>query len=567
MDKLGYIGEMIQLGTIPAYLSLAIIAIFAFYVIWHSIRGYQRGVFKQLFHLLFVVIAIVVSYFATTYLWTISLSILDGYTIESLLQLFGVTLPENLSSAFAAFDMQVVEYIMLLPVGVIAMPFVFMMVFFVVNIVLKLFYVITVGLLKIPYAQSKASEIPGMLLGLVEGVLVASMILLPFADASDLANDAYVMMEETRDERGLGETDGEKFLAEYVVPLSSNPVLKAIGLLGAENLLNGFASFEDSYGVTNLRDEFASTVKLAFLDFASLHDADWMQLAQHHKSAIEDIVDSIEDSRYKTEILSEMLSCIGILLDASGSETGTDAKSDIILALFSVFDNLESNELDGVLDVFAEFYFHMSDEGILKAYENGDDDELVNLFTKRNAAGKTNLTVMTEILNKNERTTLLSSKITKLSISILSGGKGMAADAGAKYESVKGSVNNAIANIDASKPKDEQISDMSETIKTSMAGNGITIESEVADDMAKYIIDNHSGKTSLTDAEFDDALLYYYQAKKNYDDSHKTEQGGTPEGGTPEGGTPEGGTLEGGTPEGGTPESGTPEGGTPESGT
>ena len=40
-----------------------------------------------------------------------------------------------------------------------------------------------------------------------------------------------------------------------------------------------FASFEDGNGGMNLRDEYASMVKLTFLDFASLHDADWMQLS------------------------------------------------------------------------------------------------------------------------------------------------------------------------------------------------------------------------------------------------------------------------------------------------
>lgn len=559
MNVFGYISDMIAQGTVPAYLSLGIIAIFAFLVIWHSIRGYQRGVFKQIFHVVFVLVSVAVSYFVTAYLWSISLSILDGYTIESLLGLFGVTLPENVADAFNSFDMQVVEYIMLLPVGVIVMPFIFMTVFFVLNLVLKIFYVVIVGILHIPYPQSKLTEVLGFIVGMAEGVLVAFMILLPFADVSSISTEAYHMMEETREERGLEETDAEKLLVSYAVPLEQNPVIKLMNSLGGEALLDGFASFEDGNGGMNLRDEYASMLKLAFLDFASLHDADWMYLADHHKLAIDDIVDSIEDSRYKTEILSEVLSSIGHLVGA-GSEQDSDPKSGIILALFSIFDGLESDELNDVLTVFKEFYYLLSDERILSSFETGDNDALVSLFTDIGADGKTTLQRMTDILNKSARTANLTTQITKLSISVLAGGKGMDIQADAKYESVKSSLETTLASIDTSKPKEEQVSDMSETIKSSLADNGMTIEPEVADDMAKYIIENHAGKTELNEADFNDALLYYYQAKKNYDSAVSPDT--TPEGGTENGGTENEGTENEGTENEGTENGGTENGGT-----
>lgn len=514
-----YVREMWALGTIPAYISLGIIAVFAFWVIWQAVRGWQRGFLKQLLHTAFSLVAVIIAYYATTFLWSKALSILDGHTVESILALFGVTLPENIGNALGIFDMQVIEYILLLPTGVIVMPFVFMVVFFVLNIVFKLLYVITAGILHIPYSQNKADDLLGFIVGMAEGVLVACMILLPFADVSSISTEAYHMMEEAREERDLPETDGEKFLLSYAVPLERNPVLKAINSMGGEKLLDSFASFEDGNGGMNLRDEYASMLKLTFLDFASLHDADWMQLSDHHKLAIEDIVDSIEDSRYKTEVLTEVLGCIGQLIGANGALGTNGASSDIVLALFSVFNGLEADELNDILIVFEEFYFHLSDEGILKSFENGDTESLVLMFTSVDADGKSNLTKMTDILKKNERTAMLSTQITKLSMSALSGIAGMDAEVEAKYESVKGSFTEALSAIDTSKPKEEQVSDMSATIKTSMADNGMNIESEVADEMAKYVIDNYSGKETLTEEEFNDALLYYYQAKKAYDES------------------------------------------------
>jgi hypothetical protein len=184
-----------------------------------------------------------------------------------------------------------------------------------------------------------------------------------------------------------------------------------------------------------------------------------------------------------------------------------------------VFNGLEADELNDVLIVFEEFYFHLSDEGILKSFENGDTESLVLMFTSVDADGKSNLTKMTDILKKNDRTAMLSTQITKLSMSALSGIAGMDAEVEAKYESVKGSFTEALTAIDTSKPKEEQVADVSAKIKESMVANGMPLEDAVAEDMAQYIVDKHAGKTELTDAEFDDALLYYYQAKKAYDES------------------------------------------------
>ena len=522
MGVINYVKSMLAVGTAPAYLSLAVIAVFAFIVLWAAVRGHQRGFFKEIFHTLFTVAAAVISYYVTSFLWTQSLSILDGQTVDGILALFGIALPENISNALGVFDMQVIEYILLLPIGVIGMPFIFMATFVILNLVFKLFYVITVGILHIPYSHSKGSEFPGFILGLAEGLLVAFMILLPFADAADISAEAYHMMEDAREERDLPETNAEKLLLNFAVPLEENPVIRVINSAGGEKILDSFASFEDGNGGMNLRDEYASMVKLVFLDFSSLGDADWMKLAPQHKAAIDDIVESIEDSRYKTEVLTEVLGCMGQLIGADGALGTNDAKSDIVLSLFSIFNGLESDELNEVLTVFKEFYFFLSDEGILTAFENADNESLVTMFTATDASGKSNLTKINEILKKNSRTAALTTQITKLSMSAISGISGMDAEIEAKYESVKGSFNDALATIDTSKPKEEQVSDMSETIKSSLADNGMEVESEVADEIAQYVIDNYSGKEALTDEEFNDALLYYYQAMKSQDEAQNS---------------------------------------------
>ncbi len=518
MNIIDFVSEMLALGSIPAYISLACIAVFAFYVIWNAFRGYQRGIFKQIFHIAFVGISIVVAFIITNNLWNGALNILDGHTVREFLELYSIPLSEGIVEALSAFDIQVVEYIFLLPIGVTIMPFIFMALFFVLNLILKIFYAITVGLFKVGEGESSVTKVSGLILGAIEGVIVASMVLLPVAGISEICDDAYVMITETNEERGFEETKAEKMFVEYIQPFSLNPVLGLVHDLGSETILDRLASFEDGDVMLNMRDEFASMIRFGFVDIPALKGTDWLALTESDKAVVDDIVDFVADSPYKAAIVAEMLGAIGQLVDTA-EDTESDGTSDVFLAIFGIFTDIDRDELPDVLHVFEDFYFLASDEGILSGFATGDRDALTHTFTSKDETGATTISRMISILESNERTAPLVTSFTKMTITVLSGSMGLDEDAITKYNDMKGAVSDAIAALDTSKTKEEQVADMSSSLAETFAANGLNVEEGAVDNMAAYIVDNYSDSEGISDEEFEDIMLNYYQANKDSIDS------------------------------------------------
>ena len=509
MSIVTFVNDMLSLGTIPAYISLGCIGVFLLFVIWHTFRGFKRGVFKQLIHIAFVGVSIAAAFYIASFLWTRSLNILDEYTFENLLGMVGISLPEGTLNTLNLFDPYVIEYILMLPLGVIVMPAVFMVLFFFINIVLKFFYALFVIIFRIGNGERALTKILGLVLGALEGALVASVILLPIASVADIAEDAYEMITETNEERGTEETVAEKVFIEYLDPFAQNPVLGLIDKFGSDLLLDKLASVEDGGIVLNMRDECASVIRFAFVDIPALKDTDWMNLSEQDKVVVSDVVDFVAGSPYKATIVSEIL---GYMSDVVKADTMGDGAADVISAIFDIFDDIDRDELPGVLHVFEDFYFLVSDEGILGGFSSGDRSTLTKAFTEKDENGNTTLSKMTAILESNERTAILVSTFTKMTITVLSDSMGLDQDAITKYNDMKSSVSGALKAIDTTKPEEEQVADMSAALAEAFASNGMNVESGAIDNMAKGIIENYADVENISDSDFDAIMLSYYQA-------------------------------------------------------
>ena len=516
---MGFIKEMLALGTIPAYASLACIAVFALYVIWHTLAGFRRGFFRQLIHTGFVLVSAVAAFIGSSAVCSFILNLLDDKTVENIVlsieNLTGVEIPEAAVKVLSVFDVQAFEHVLMLPLGVVIMPFVFMLLFFVIDSLLKTLYLLTIGIFRIGKSGTLTTKLTGLFLGAIEGVAVATLMLLPFAGVSDIAEDAYDMIVEANEEHGFEETKAEKIFLEYLEPFSKNPVLGFVDAVGSDIILDKLATFEDGDTELNMREEVSSVVRFAFVDAPAFKNTDWLNLTDNDKEVIDDVVDFVSESNYKASIVAEILSAIESLVDVLGIPEG-DGSIDVVVAFFDVFDNIERDELPEVLNTFKEFYFIASDEAVLSGFATGDRELLTNAFSKKDENGKSSLNKMTDVLNENERTSVLVKTLTKMTITVLSNSMGLDEDAITKYNDVKSEISSTLSAIDKSKPKEEQISDVSASLSETFAKNGMTVEDGAVDNMAKYIVDNYGASGSISDDDFNSIMLNYYQANKDH---------------------------------------------------
>ena len=61
----------------------------------------------------------------------------------------------------------------------------------------------------------------------------------------------------------------------------------------------------------------------------------------------------------------------------------------------------------------------------------------------------------------------------------------------------------------------KQISDVSASLTETFAKNGLTVEPGAVDNMAANIVENYAGSDELTEEQFNDIMLNYYQANKD----------------------------------------------------
>ena len=515
---MGFITEMLALGTIPAYVSLACIAVFAFYIIWHIIGGYRRGIFRQLFHTGFVIVSAVVAFIGSNVMCGIILNYLDGKSVTDIVSkvesLIHIDIPETAVTILSVFDVQAFEQVLMLPLGVLIMPFVFMGLFFVINIIFKLFYLLSICIFHVDAGVSSANKLSGLVLGAIEGVIVAVMILLPFAGVSGVAGDAYDVIVESNEEYGREDSAAEKMLCDYTQPFAKNPLLGLIDGVVSEPILDKLATFENGNAEINMRDEAYSVIRFAFADLPAFKDTDWFALTENDKEVIGGVVDFVSESDYKASLVAEILCAMDRLVDILGVSE-EDGSVDVIVALFNVFDNIDTDELPDVLNTFKKFYFLASDGDVLGGFASGDRASLTNAFTTKDESGKTTVDKMVAVLNENTRTSTLVSTLTKMTITVLSNSMGLDENAVTKYNDIKADLSSAIASIDKSKTKEEQVADVSASLSESFTKNGMTVETGALNNMAVYVVDNYADSGELSDAEFDSIMLNYYQSNKD----------------------------------------------------
>ena len=122
---------------------------------------------------------------------------------------------------------------------------------------------------------------------------------------------------------------------------------------------------------------------------------------------------------------------------------------------------------------------------------------------------------MTGVLKTNARTSTLVTTLTKMTITVLGQSMGLDENAITKYNDMKSQLTSTINAIDSTKTKEEQISDVSASLTETFAKNGLTVEPGAVDNMAANIVENYAGSDELTEEQFNDIMLNYYQANKD----------------------------------------------------
>ena len=525
--------------TFSSFAAIAVVVFLAF-ALWGAFQGFRRSIFRQIIHVVVTFITAVIAFSLTSGACD---AILESFVeltpaelvanLEQALLENGVVLTEEVKNVLINFDMSTIGYALALIINTIAAPAVFAILFGIVAVVGKV--VTSVVCFFVPKGQTLTFKILGIVGGIIEGALIAGVVLLPLVGWVNIAGGAVNVVRENSLPDDASAAEVVEFYDETVLPLEKHVIFQMVGTLGGNDALEKLATIEVDGQKKDLRPEFNTLIKLSY-SVSKLSGTDFLNLEESDKRIIDSIIDDCDSS-----IIISRIACGVINGLADAIEEGaipvevTDNYHAIIMEAVSILGSEKTNTttLKANLTTFKNIYFILSDDGVLSVFnvEGGDatttESKLTEALTKKDAFGNTVLNKVINELDKNENTRSLIPLVGKLAIAAIYDTLGIPESAEEAYEKVKEGIQDVLTTDTSAPDAKETIADsLAETLEgigipVSDNGEEGTISSEVIDTMAEYVMDKQDeikekleseniDIENISDADILNVLLSYY---------------------------------------------------------
>lgn len=541
-------------NTFSNFSAIAVV-VFLVFALWGAFQGFRRSIFRQVIHvavtgaIAFIAFSVVSNFTSEVYNEFQTKTMADLIIeLESAFASEGIELPAPIISILEQYDMATLGYVVAIVFNTLVAPFMFAILFGIIAMAGKV--VTSVICFFVPKGKSLPFRLVGIAGGVVEGALIAGVVLLPLVG---LVNVSGTIVNEVRN----SETDDEtltqvvEFYDEAVVPLENHVIFQTVGSLGGDAALEKLATVEFNGETKNLYNEYGTFTNLG-LNIVKLTTANFKEIAPEHKDALDSLIDSTTGSPLISDIILGAANGLGVALGGGDEEatipivlTNADY-AGVLNEIASVLANTDAESLNRNLHTIADLYYLLSDEGIILMFtepgEGGnitvDEDALGDALLKnttRNGQTKTVISHAIDILDDNPDTQKLVDLLGELSVKLLYDSLGIDGDAANAFESVKEGFTDILTLDTEGKTEEEAKAEISETITDTLEGIGITvgegensISEEQVQEMAGVVLDKQdeikealknqgSDVDSLTEENIStgdilNVLLSYYQS-------------------------------------------------------
>lgn len=541
-------------NTFSNFSAIAVV-VFLVFALWGAFQGFRRSIFRQVVHvavtgaIAFIAFSVVSNFTSEVYNEFQTKTMADLIIeLESAFASEGIELPAPIISILEQYDMATLGYVVAIVFNTLVAPFMFAILFGIIAMAGKV--VTSVICFFVPKGKSLPFRLVGIAGGVVEGALIAGVVLLPLVG---LVNVSGTIVNEVRN----SETDDEtltqvvEFYDEAVVPLENHVIFQTVGSLGGDAALEKLATVEFNGETKKLYNEYGTFTNLG-LNIVKLTTANFKEIAPEHKDALDSLIDSTTGSPLISDIILGAANGLGVALGGGDEEatipivlTNADY-AGVLNEIASVLANTDAESLNRNLHTIADLYYLLSDEGIILMFtepgEGGnitvDEDALGDALLKnttRNGQTKTVISHAIDILDDNPDTQKLVDLLGELSVKLLYDSLGIDGDAANAFESVKEGFTDILTLDTEGKTEEEAKAEISETITDTLEGIGITvgegensISEEQVQEMAGVVLDKQdeikealknqgSDVDSLTEENIStgdilNVLLSYYQS-------------------------------------------------------
>ena len=525
--------------TFSSFAAIAVV-VFLGFALWGAFQGFRRSIFRQVIHVVVTFITAVIAFSLTSGACD---AILQSFidltpaefvaTLEQSLLENGVVLTEEVKGVLATFDMATIGYALALIINTIAAPAVFAILFGLIALVGKV--VTSVLCFFVPKGQTLTYKILGVVGGVLEGALIAGVVLLPLVGWVNIAGGTVDVIRENAPADDEAAVEIVEFYDEIVLPLEKHAIFQMVGGLGGNAALEKIATVEIDGQKKDLRNEFNVVIKLGY-DISKLSETDFLALTEGDKSIIDGIVDECDSS-----IIVSRITC-GVVNGIADAISGgvipvqvTDTYYNILMEAVAILGSEKTNPatLGQNLTTFKNVYYTLSDNGVLAVFKQGEDGatategDITAALTKKDENGDTVLNKIINELDKNENTRSLIPLVGKLAMAALYDSLGIPEGSEEAYEQVKETIQEVLT-VDTSDPNaketiEESLTETLENIGITVSDNGTdgTISSEAIEVMAEYVMEKQDeikekleqeniDIENISDADILNVILSYY---------------------------------------------------------
>ena len=481
-------------------------------VLFGVLLGFARGICRQTVRLLTVAASAVIAFFVAGNLFPEFEAAISEMSIEELLAAAGASVDESVAELIGNFNIEVLTYVLALPVALVLVPMIFVSAFVAISAVAEIVHKIFSGIFGFTRRNNNmATRCFGAIVGGVQGVLVTLVLLVPISGLISTVGGAVDYVCENQSDEVYTETVAE--LYDYAfAELDENPVYQLASDIPTR-VYDSFQKIEINGREIYTKDVVTTLVSL-YVELGDLDGADLMDLTKEDKAAIDEILLTIDSDYYTCALVLQTLSHFVDTGDFSLELDTDNAKVDILLGdIIKLLATSSPETVPEDLETFKTIYYLLNDSGIL-SYDKDGEGNLFLVFLETDDEGKTVMSRLNTALASNPRTAVISKDLAEIAMMIVLANTGLdEVVAPERVESVKSTLNEvASINREDYDTEEEYKEEVKSKIDMTLQENEIALDEEQVETITEYVIENFEGKEEITDEDMAKFMSEYYDA-------------------------------------------------------
>jgi uncharacterized membrane protein required for colicin V production len=503
-------------STTPGLILFAIIAVLA---IIGALKGFTRGISRQLLRTITIIISVVIATLIASGFFTSIASELQGKTpeeLEAIIRSANVFEQDADLSWLENLDADTILLIITIPMSLLIMPIIFVISFIIISALMLIVHGILATLFGLRKRRNNlVTRLLGMALGFIQGVAVAGFILMPIIGITTSVRESVEVLKEKAPNEEATIVLSDTY-DTYLEGICEHPSVSVLGTLGINSLYKGIATVEIDGKDTDMT-KLLPDLAIIVCNIDELGGADMSKLTPENEAAINNILDTIENNPYLTNVLAGTMKMVSHAYTNGAMNIDLEEPLKSILdAAISIFHTSDSTNINTDMETIKNVYFILSRDEILSSFDAGSDVMLEKL-TAKDADGTTTVKKVINTINENERTKPLVTLLTKISITVMSQQTGADGVSPEVYDNVKSGLNETLQiNKNDFETEEEYVAAVSDSLDTTLKENNINLEKDIVDSMAEYVSENLSDKEEITDDDINDVIISYYDAYLEY---------------------------------------------------